>query len=410
MNNVLNIIGIGPGDAGFVYPAALGIAEECDVLIGGRRNLDLFDHLNKEKVVVGNNLEEISSYIASHISNQRIAVLVTGDPGLYSMMTFLKKSLGKIEMNVFPGISSIQYLCSKLQLTWDDMYITSVHGREQENFSRDIKSHKKTALFTGGGNKPDSICKKLTESGFKGLKVTVGENLSYPNERIVTGSLEEIAGKNFDGLSIMIVEHGENFMFMPSIWRYKTQGLPDELFIRGDVPMTKSEIRAVSLSKLKLEDGHIVYDIGAGTGSVTVECALTCSSGRVYAIEKNPAAIGLIRRNMNKFELKNIEIIEAEAPEIEEEVVAPDRVFIGGSSGNMAGIFKWLTGLNPYVRIVVNAITIESAYEAIENFEKYAFKDMEIAQVAVSRGRNAGGKHLMQALNPVYIISGEKSV
>lgn len=406
MKKKLLVIGIGPGNEQYILPAAVRLIEDCDIMIGGKRNLELFSHLGKEQVSIGNNLEGIRSFILEHIETKKIAVLVTGDPGLYSMMAFLKDRLENVEIEAVPGVSSLQYLCSRLKLPWDDMHIASVHGRERKNLIDIIKDNKKVAVFTGGENSPDYICRQLVRAGMEGLEITVGENLSYANERIVQGSADELSTMKFEGLSVMIVQHG-NFDCGSEVWNYKTQGIPDDMFIRTEVPMTKSEVRAVSLSKLRLSEDSIVYDIGAGTGSVSVECALVCKNGRVFAVERNIDAVRLIQENAKKYRTTNVYIIPGEAPDALNGLPAPDRVFIGGSGGNMDEIFDWLDQKNKSFRMVVNAVTIQSAYQAIENMERKNYRNIEIVNISVSRSRNAGGRQLMQAMNPVYVICGE---
>ncbi|MCX7711629.1 MAG: precorrin-6y C5,15-methyltransferase (decarboxylating) subunit CbiE [Clostridia bacterium] len=404
----LYIVGIGPGAEGYILPEAKRSIEESDVLIGGKRNLEIFKELNKEKIWIGNNLEEICQYILGNLETKSIAVVVTGDPGLYSILGFLKERLTGVPFEVIPGVSSLQYLCCKKKTNWNDLYITSLHGREQADFIDIIKSHPKVAVFTGGEAKPGKVCKKLIENGICDVQIAVGENLSYGNERIVSGPAEEIGQMDFEDLSIMLIEHGSIPVKTSGTWEYKNSSISDELFTRGNVPMTKEEVRAVSISKLRLKENCIVFDIGAGTGSVAVECALRCAKGKVYAVEKNREAIELIHENSIRFGSINLEVVEGEAPVVLTGLPEPDRVFIGGSSGNMESILEWVKSLSKAVRVVINAVTPESVYEALKGLEENNFLDIELVNISVSRGKKLGGKHLMQALNPVYIISAEK--
>lgn len=408
MENKLYIVGIGPGDAGFVYPAVRDIIESADVIIGGERNLEAFNGLKAEKIAIGRNLEEIGRFIHLNLDSKKIVVLASGDPGLYSIMEFLKRELPGIRLEVLPGISSLQYLCSRMGLSWDDIRITSVHGREQNDLLEILRTNPKVAVFTGGGHTADFICRRLAASGIKGITVTVGENLSYENERIVTGSSEEIANMQFESLSIMIVQNKLQSAEIACAWQYTTAGIPDAMFIRGDVPMTKEEIRTVSLAKLRLKENSIVFDIGAGTGSVSIECSLACRKGFVYAIEKDADALELIKKNAEKFGTQNLSIIAGEAPEALEVLEKPDRIFIGGTGGNMESLFDWIDGRCENVRVVANTVTLESTYEAVKEMEKCGFANIEMVQVSVSHSRAAGSKHMLQAHNPVYIISGEK--
>jgi precorrin-6Y C5,15-methyltransferase (decarboxylating) len=410
MSNKLYIIGVGPGARELVHPAAMKLIECSDVLIGGRRNLEIFEELDKEKITIGNNLEEVCKYISENIQSKKIAVLATGDTGLYSIMEFLKAKLADIEIEAVPGISSMQYLCAKLKLSWHDICITSLHGHENSDLLSKIDISKNMVIFTGGKYTPDRICKEFADSGLKNVIVSVGEKLSYPDERIVSGTLEEIASMKFDDLSIMVVQNNSIIALgEPSTgWEYTTHGIPDDMFIRGEVPMTKEEVRSVSLSKLRLKEDSIVYDIGAGTGSVSIECALRCKKGMVFAIDKNKEAVKLVVKNAQKFKLPNIKAIEGMAPSGLKGLPEPDRVFIGGSCGQLDDILGWISVIGRAVRVVINTVTIESTYQAIDNLEKKGFNDIEITNIAVSRSKTVGGKHLMQALNPVYVIAATK--
>ena len=408
MGNKLHVIGMGPGSKDLVHSAANELIEKCDVLIGGRRNLEPYSHLCKEMVVIGNNLDDIYQYIIDNMENKRIAVLASGDPGLYSIMTSLKENLPQADMEVIPGISSLQYLCSKLHLNWNDIVITSVHGRQQSQLYDIIKTNMKAAVFTGGEQSPDAICRKMAELGLNNAVITVGENLSYTDERIVSGIPEELGKMHFDSLSIMIVQWKDKIDAAQAEWEYSTPGIPDHLFVRGDVPMTKEEIRAVSISKLRLKNNSIVYDIGAGTGSVSIECGLICKYGQVYAVEKDNEGLELIEKNAGKFGVQNISIVNGEAPAALNGLTLPDRIFIGGTGGNMGEIINWISKVCTDVRIVANTVTIESTYEAIEGLKSRGFRNIETVNLSVSRSREAGGKHLMVAANPIYIISADK--
>ena len=407
MQRTIHIAGIGPGSLELLTPAACSAIEQSDVLIGGRRNLEMFRDYKGETLVIGNNLRAVCEYIVENAGLKKITVIASGDPGLFSITRYLRENLQGIHMEVIPGISSLQYLCSKVNLSWEDLYITSVHGRTND-IVQTVKEHEKVGIFTGGGAAPDGICRSLVQAGLDTVKVVVGENLSYPEERVFTGSAKELMEMNFHPLSLMIVQrHRETET--GAVWDYSVPGVPDAMFDRAQVPMTKEEIRAVSVSKLRLNTHSVVYDVGAGTGSVSVECALRCPQGGVYAFERDTDAVDLIKRNAEKFRVQNVKVIPGEAPEsFTGEMQAPDRVFIGGSGGNMGEIIGRVTAFGGPVRIVINTITVESTYEALEALKTQGCKNIEIISMSIARGREVGGKHLMQSINPVYIISGEK--
>lgn len=408
MSKKLYVVGIGPGNKKFISPFVREIIESCDVMFGGRRNLETFYDFPGEKHVIGNNLEEIHTLIQNNIAAKKMVVLVSGDPGLYSIMEYLNSHLKEIELEVIPGISSLQYLCSKLGLSWNDIFISSLHGRNIESISMMVLRHKKLAVFTGGEHTPSSVCKELIKNEVTGVTVTVGENLSYPFERILRGTPEEICKMNFDSLTLMLLERTEKGEDKVKAWKYVTPGIPDHMFIRGDVPMTKQEVRAVSISKLMLEEDSLVYDIGAGTGSVTVECSLICKKGKVIAVERETEALKLMKSNIEKFGVKNATVLEGEAPAVFSRLPKPDRIFIGGTGGKMKELFSWIDENCEKVRVVINAVTLESAYETVKCMEEKGFQEIDLVHISLSRGQKAGSKNMMKALNPVYIISSEK--
>ncbi|MDQ2086944.1 precorrin-6y C5,15-methyltransferase (decarboxylating) subunit CbiE [Herbivorax sp. ANBcel31] len=400
MTNRVYVVGVGPGNSEMISSAGIKIIDKSDILIGGKRNLEIFEHLKKEKYKIEKNLQDIIKIINEKKGFKKIVVLSSGDPNIYGIAEFLKNNLKECEISVIPSISSIQYLAAKSMTSLNDAYITSVHGRDNNNLLKIVKENKKVALFTDSKNSPQSLCKMFCKRGLKNLYITIGENLSYENEKVTQGTLEELKDAIFDSLSVMIIENKDNY-------QYNFLGIPDSMFIRGNVPMTKEEVRTVSISKLKLTGGSIVYDIGAGTGSVSVECALLAKEGLVYAIEKNSDAVDIINKNIEKFGLLNVNVIEEEAPFKIDELPPAQNVFIGGTGGNMDEIICWIAKKCDKVRIVINAITPESTYEALKSLEDNGFSNIEITGISVSKGIKAGEKHIMKALNPVNIICGD---
>ncbi|ADQ15612.1 precorrin-6Y C5,15-methyltransferase (decarboxylating) subunit CbiT [Halanaerobium hydrogeniformans] len=193
-----------------------------------------------------------------------------------------------------------------------------------------------------------------------------------------------------------------------SEWKYITAGIPDKDFVRGEVPMTKEEIRAVVISKLRLQKNHIVYDIGAGSGSITVEVALKARTGMIYAVEKKAKAVDLIKKNCNKFKLNNVKIIEKEAPQGFEELPPADRIFIGGSGGFLKEIISHSDkNLKKDGKIILTAITVNTLSTAVSQFEQLNYQ-IDISNVSVTKTNKVGDYHMFKALNPVYIISAQK--
>lgn len=400
MNNKLYIVGIGPGSPDLISVKALKIIKESDILIGGKRNLSQFKVYHKTEFEVGNNLDKMILFIEEHLEESKICVLASGDPYLFGIANYITSHLKRVKIETVCGISSIQYLAAKVGIGLDKLYLTSVHGKS-ENLDTILNDYKYIGLFTA--KEPELVLKKLLKAGFGKCTVIVGENLSYENEKITKGTIEKLSKNTFSDLTIMILENTADVY-----WKYCTGGITEDLFIRGNVPMTKEEIRAVSIAKLRLKPDSIVLDIGAGTGSVTVECALQIPKGQVIAFERKKEALELIRQNCSKFQLSNVTVIEGDIANTLKENCYCDRAFIGGSGGKMDSILKLLSEENPNLKVVINTITLESVMEAMEGLKKYGFEKVECVTVNISKSHMVGTKYMMMAQNPITIISGEK--
>ena len=394
-NRRISIVGIGMGNEDTMTVGARKAIDEADLLIGAERMVRSVSR--GQDSFIGYRADMIMSFINEHPRYERIAVLVSGDVGFQSAA---KKLIEKIDRSAFEldikcGVSSVAYFCSQMGASWDDAVLMSAHGREA-NITGAVYGNKKVIVLLEGEKGTKAMCGGLAEYGLDHVTVTVGQDLGQENEKITKGRPSELMNMDFGTLCIAMIENPEACVQNPI-------GIKDELFIRGDAPMTKEEIRSLSVVKLKLEDSSVLFDVGAGTGSVAVESALTIPNGKVYAIEKEKDAADLIRQNKKKFRAPNLEVIEGTAPEAIEPLPIPTHVFIGGSSGNLKEIMKICLKKNPNVRFVINAITLETISEMIKCFGELDIEEEEIISVNVSKSKKAGGYHLMTAQNPVYI-------
>ena len=346
--------------------------------------------------------EQIAEIIKAEKEDWKIGILLSGDIGFFSGAKKLEKVLEGFadEVILVPGISSIVYLSAKIGIAWEDAAIISLHGKN-ENFIQTIDKREKTFLLLGGTDAGKVFYKKMLEYEMNEVKIHIGTNLSYADECVRSGVLSDFQEEDFEGLTAVMVENP-----VPS----KATGphRKDEEFLRGKVPMTKAEIRAVSVAQMELTEDAVVYDIGAGTGSVSVEIALSGEKIKVYAIEKNPEGVELIRQNRKKFRVDGIRIIEGNAPEVLEGLEMPTHVFIGGSSGNLRQIIEKVTAANPEVKIVLNAISLETLGEVMELSKDGLLKEIQVTQLSAARSRILGDYHMMTGQNPVYIIRSER--
>ena len=367
---------------------------EADALIGAQRMLESVETAGKRchTAVLA---RDIAEFIRSD-SGRRYAVLLSGDTGFYSGARGLVAELTDMDVEVLPGIGSLQYFCAQLRRPWQDVRALSLHGRDCD-FAGEVRRNPAVFALVGGSDGAHQAIARLCDAGLGTCTVHVGQRLGYDDERIVSGTAQELLNESFDPLSVVLVENDHSDAFVV------THGLPDEAFDRDETPMTKSEVRSISLSKLQLTRGSVVYDVGSGSGSVSVECALQATQGRVYAIEMKEKALSLTRHNAEKFGLTNLELVAGAAPDALESLPAPTHAFIGGSTGKLRNIIDCLLAKNPDVRIVANAVTLETVAELTELCK--SFEVCDIAEVSVSKPRVLGRYHLMTAQNPVYIFT-----
>ena len=397
----ITVVGIGMGHPDTLTVEGKRAIREADLLVGAGRMLEDTAQPGQARLV-SYKPQEISRYIKENPQYTKVAVALSGDVGFYSgakkLLDVLEKEVPDVEIKVCCGISSMIYFCGKLKTPWEDVLPVSLHGRSR-NMVGLLGKNPRIFAIVGDKTGTAILCKKLTMYGMGNVKVTIGERLSYPDEKITEGTAEDFQEYETDALSVILLEKKEE------ICAVVTHGIPDEEFLRDKVPMTKEEVRSISLSKLRLTKDARIYDVGAGTGSVSVEMALQAVDGKVWAIEKKEEAAELIEKNKIKFRADNLEIIRGLAPEACEALPAPTHAFIGGSSGNLKTILEQLLKKNPAIRVVINCITLETVSEAMECIRTLPVTDVDIAQVNVAKGKKAGPYHLMMGQNPVYVIS-----
>lgn len=400
----VTVIGVGPGRKKNMTVEALNAIDSADCLIGAKRILEScrdagkpeFHEISPEKILKA--LEDNPEYA-------NICVLMSGDSGFFSGTKKLLPLLSEYSVKVLPGISSPVYLCSRLGISYENIKYVSLHGRDA-NLADAVRKNALVFALVGGDDGIGGLCERLVNAGLSDVTVHVGERLSYPDEKIVSGRPVELLGQKFESLSCALIVN-EN----PEL--QATHGLPDEVFLRNmeegkPVPMTKMEVRSVSLSKLQLSRDSICYDVGAGTGSVAIEMARAAADGKVFAIEKRPEALELLEKNMKSFGLENMEIVAGSAPEALADLPAPSHVFIGGTSGNASDIIACVLEKNPNARIVATAVTLESVGEMSRLMGEFDFSETEAVSLSVAKGKNAGTYHLMTGQNPVYIFTMQK--
>ncbi len=396
LSQKISLVGIGMGAEKTLTLEGKKALNEAELLIGAKRMTEAVQKPG-QMVLHEYRSEKIVEYIREHPKYRTVAIALSGDVGFYSGA---KKLIDQLDGNVevICGISSVVYFMSKIGLSWDDAKIVSAHGRNCNLISL-IRHNPKVFSILGTEDGVAVLASRLVYYGMGDVTLYVGENLSYENEKIFHDKAANLTEYRGDALSV-VTACNEKATPMSAV-----HGISDGEFLRGKAPMTKEEVRTVSLSKLRLSEDSVCYDVGAGTGSVSVEMALRAWMGQVYAIEKKEDALALLKENKKKFAVDNLAIIPGVAPEAMTELPAPTHAFIGGSSGNMQDIINLLLEKNPKVRIVINCITLETVTEAMNAIRDFGLEDVDIVQLAAARSKSIGRYHMMMGENPIYIIS-----
>jgi precorrin-6Y C5,15-methyltransferase (decarboxylating) len=404
------IAGIGMGMESTMTSEVKKAIEEAECLIGAERMLDAAKKITgmDKPSVKAIAPEMIKKAMMDHPEHHRFCVLMSGDTGFFSgtkkLLPMLKEAGALV--SVLPGISSMSYLASRAGESYDDCKMVSMHGRSR-NIAADVRNNRKVFCLVGGQDGASELIETLVSAGLGKVTVCVGERLGYTDEMVTTGPAEKLTGRSFDSLSAVLIineEAGQSLRF----------GFPDSAFTRGGdsegvVPMTKSEVRAAVLSKLQPCQDDLCWDIGAGTGSVSIELALNAPYGTTYAVEKKEKALELLNENIAKFGASNCIAVPGSAPEALTDLPAPDKVFIGGSSGNMEEIIRLVLDKNPEARIVAAAVSLETIAELSEIVKKFDFEDREVVCLSVARAREIGKYNLMMGQNPIYIFTMQKT-
>ncbi len=448
----VTVVGIGPGSRDYLLPAALEAVKEADVLVGGRNALALFASPEKEQRLLDRNLEGALDYIAAAAKKKRVAVLLSGDPCFFSLLPRLRERLGPENLRVIPGISSVQLACARIGLPWHDLRFVSVHGRGLEQLES-VGDAGKVAVLTEERYPPAAVCRFFMERGAGFAAVWVFTDLGLPGELITRTDLSGGARLKGRGNSVVILLRDEDvfpgfqaeggavseepgcspaggeriadYMASPDDrtggtaasgsgspaapgreWTdVVTPGLPEDLFLRGEAPISQEEVRALVLCKAGLRRGMVVYEIGAGTGSWTVEVARLVAPGFVWAVERDPAAAGLVRSNLKRFGLSNAAVVEGEAPAACAGFPKADCVLVGGSGGKLQMIIaaaeSWL---RPGGCLVLSAVTPDTFSTAWQQLQGEGWERQEAVLLNLARVVPRGSARIWRGENPVFLL------
>jgi len=404
---VIQVVGVGREGAGSLTPRALAVVEKAELLVGGQRLLDCFPHVPAERVRIGAKVDEVLAGVAARRAERRVVVLATGDPNYFGITRALLRHIPPEDLEIIPNVSALQWAFAKAREPWDDATFVTVHGRSPDGLVDAVRGHRKVCLFTDEKNTPSAIARILLDTGLGEYRAVLCEDLGGPSERVRRLSLHELAAVDAHSLNTLILLGPDSAVSgrEPVAW---TPGLPEEVFDQRKPKLgliTKREVRVLSLSRLALRPDSVVWDIGAGSGSVSIEAARLAPRGRVFAVEKNAEDVEIVRANVEKFGVPHVTVMHARAPEGLDKLPDPDAVFIGGSGGGLHDILAIVAArLRPSGRVVVNAITLDTLYETVRTFRQLAFEH-EAILVSIARSKPLLEMMSFEALNPVYIVT-----
>ncbi len=397
------VIGAGvEGQEGF-SSRALELVGQAELLIGGERQLALFPDFSGEKIVVGANPAEVVGNLTRE--SRLTVVLASGDPLFFGIGRLLLRNLPAERLEFVPNVTSIQYAFAKIREPWDDAVFVSAHGRGVKGAVDRIVANDKAAVLTDAVNTPAAIAQELIDRGRDGYSAFLCENLGTADERIIETDVKGLVEVDAAPLNVLILikaYESADAQYVPTL------GIPDDQFATVRKLITKEEVRVVTLAKLKLRHDMTLWDVGAGSGSISIEADHLLPNGRIFAIERNEECRAFIKQNLGKFNTRNVALVEGVAPECLDDLPDPDRVFIGGSGGQLWKILEIVDRRLPADgRIVLNAITLDTLTSAIEFFDNSGY-EVEVTTVNIARTRPLTDYKMFEAYNPVYILAAVK--
>jgi precorrin-6Y C5,15-methyltransferase (decarboxylating) len=406
VKRAISVVGIGADGCGGLSSRAIGAIASARVLAGGERQLAYFPQFQGERIRLDRSLDAALDRVVALADEAPVCVLASGDPLFFGVGAALLERLPAQDLEIIPHPTAVQWAFARAGLPWDDAALISLHGRGREGLAARLRHRAKAALLTDGLDTPPVLARHLLDHGERTLRAVLCEELGGPGERIRSLTLEELAALSTDDvrpLNVLLLLRPEGW-HPPSV----IPALPDDRFERRRGLITKREVRVLALAALGLRARSVVWDVGAGSGSVAVEAALISCEGRVYAVERDPECAELCRRNARAHGADNLRLVEGAAPEALRDLPAPDAVFVGGSGGALREILTTAASrLRPGGRLVISAVTLETLEEARRALGGLGLSP-EVTLIQVARSAPIAGRTgltRLEPLSPVHLVS-----
>jgi len=403
--DAVTVIGVGVGGRDDLSAARVREILAADLLCASARHFEQFPEFAGERLVIASNVKEVAAACEAGIGQRRVVVLGTGDPNFFGIGRYLAGRLGTERVRILPAPSTMQEAFARLGLPWHEARFGSCHGRPIAGIVALVRDHPTVGLFTDPDNTPARIAQALLDAGLGGATAHVCCRLGEKDESRFTGDIETLARTDLPDPNVLVLTHAD---MGPRRMRL---GLPEEDFVHRKPKVgliTKREVRAVAIAKLALAEDAVVWDIGAGSGSVAIECALLCPRGQIFAVEKNAEDIENVRANIARFGTRNVTAVHATAPEGLAALPDPHAVFVGGSGKRMEALLEiCLQRLVPGGRLVVSLATLDNLAAATVYFRDRGLH-VEVTQLQVARGVPILDMTRLEALNPVTLMVAER--
>lgn len=408
----IHIVGVGGDGLAGLTSRARDLVAAAELLVGSDSALRLLPEVNAERVRIGSDLGEVTDKLRTAFGKKKIVVVATGDPLFYGVARYLCDRLGKDRFEVLPHVSSMQLAFARVKETWEEAYLTDLSVRSLDDVLDRIRIAETVGLFTSETYHPARIARELLVRGLDYFRAYVCENLGGRDERITQGELGEVQGMHFDPLNVMILKRKPGRPDVPrAAKRLARFGNPDDVFAQSRPKtglITQAEVRAVALAQLDLQPGAVMWDVGAGSGSVALEAAQLVDPGRVYAIEQDSADYHLIVANAETFGVRNVQAVFGTAPAVLQDLPDPDAIFIGGNGGEVSRLLEAAyAALRPGGRLVANVGTLEMLSLTYDTLKRLS-PGVSVLLVNLSRSVEQLEALRFEAVNPTFLLRAVK--
>jgi precorrin-6Y C5,15-methyltransferase (decarboxylating) len=404
----IHIIGVGSDGMAGLTSRAREILLAADVVFGSEQVLQLLPELRAERRSLGSDLQEMIGNLTSQMDHKRIAIVAGGDPLFYGVAQYLCDRLGKDRFEVLPHVSSMQLAFARVKESWEEAYLTNLQTHPLETVLDKVRTAETVGLFTSEDEGPQEVARQLLVRGLDYFRAYVCENLGAPNERVTQGELSDIQGMEFEPLNVLILKRKPGRPDQPAVpFRLRRFGNPDDVFAQSRPKsglITQSEVRSIALAQLNIQPGSVVWDIGAGSGSVAIEAARLSEPGMVYAIEQDAADYHLILANAQTLGVRNLKAIHGTAPAVFAGLPGPEAVFVGGTGHEVARLLRaaWVALLSGG-NLVVNVATLESLSSTYAVLKELA-GSVAVLLINIARGTEQLETLRFEAANPTFLL------